>query len=131
MSKPAIDRTATDPGPPDIDPAALVRLERLGGRSFVQRLLALFLDEATAKVDGVRASFAARDQQRLAYWSHSLVSSSGNLGLIRVQTAVRQLELYAKTGDWAPVGALVVELDEAFARARGELERQLAELRAS
>jgi hypothetical protein len=48
-----------------------------------------------------------------------------------VQTAVRQLEHYAKTGDWVPVGALVVELDEAFARARGELERQLAELRVS
>jgi HPt (histidine-containing phosphotransfer) domain-containing protein len=128
MSKPPIDRTATDPGPPDVDPAAFARLQRLGGLSFVHRVVTLFLDEAQPKVESVRASFVARDPRGLAYWSHSLVSSSGNVGLTRVQAVVRELEHRANGADWTPVRALVAELDEAFARARRELERRLAEL---
>ena len=113
---------------PDLDPAALSRLERLGGPPFVARILDLFLREAPPKVAALRAALDARDADAVAYWAHALMSSSGNLGATRMQELVRRVEHDALAGRWKPLPALVAELEAAFTTARtglaAELERR-------
>jgi HPt (histidine-containing phosphotransfer) domain-containing protein len=106
---------------PDLDPAALTRLERLGGPPFVARILDLFLREAPPKVTALRAALDARDADAVAYWAHALVSSSGNLGATRMQELVRRIEQDALAGRWEPLPELVVELEAAFTIARAGL----------
>jgi HPt (histidine-containing phosphotransfer) domain-containing protein len=110
---------------PDLDPAALTRLERLGGPPFVARILDLFLREAPPKVAALHAALDARDADALAYWAHALVSSSGNLGATRMQELVRRIEQDALAGRWEPLPELVVELETAFAIARAGLMAEL------
>jgi HPt (histidine-containing phosphotransfer) domain-containing protein len=114
----------------DLDPAALARLERLGGPPFVARILDLFLREAPPKVAALRAALDARDADAVAYWAHALVSPSGNLGATRMQTLVRRIERDALAGRWEPLPALVAEMETAFTSARtglsAELERRKA-----
>jgi HPt (histidine-containing phosphotransfer) domain-containing protein len=113
---------------PDLDPAALARLERLGGPPFVARILDLFLRDAPPKVAAMRAALDARDADAVAYWAHALVSSSGNLGATRMQALVRRIEQDALAGRWEPLPALVSELETVFTTARtglaAELERR-------
>lgn len=110
---------------PDLDPAALTRLERLGGPPFVARILDLFLREAPPKVAALRVALDARDADAVAYWAHALVSSSGNLGATRLQELLRRTEQEALAARWEPLPELVVELETAFAIARADLMAEL------
>jgi HPt (histidine-containing phosphotransfer) domain-containing protein len=112
--------------PPDLDPAALARLERLGGAPFVVRLLTLFGDEAPAKVAGVHASLAARDAAQLAYWAHSLISSASNLGAPTLWELARAIERAATAQQWDPLPDLVRALDAAHAGVQAALAREIA-----
>ncbi len=115
---------------PDLDPAAITRLERLGGPPFVARMVDLFLRDAPPKVAAIRASLDARDADAVAYWAHGLISSSGNLGATRVWELVRQIERAALAGRWEPLPSLVDSLEPAFAAVQAglaaELERRQA-----
>jgi HPt (histidine-containing phosphotransfer) domain-containing protein len=110
---------------PDLDPAALTRLERLGGPPFVARILDLFLREAPPKVAALRAALDARDEDAVAYWAHTLVSGSGNLGATRVHEVVRRIEQDALASRWEALPELVVELETAFRIARTRLTAEL------
>jgi HPt (histidine-containing phosphotransfer) domain-containing protein len=131
MSESPADPTTAERGRLDLDPAAFARLERIGGPAFVHRIGTLFLAEAPPKLARLHASVTDGAAEELAYWSHSLVSSSGNLGLARVQALARALERAGRAGDWPAVPALVAELDAAFARATALLGDHLATLPAS
>ncbi len=109
----------------DLDPAALSRLERLGGLPFVARILDLFLREAPPKVAALGAALDARDADAVAYWAHALVSTSGNLGATRMQELVRRIEQDALAARWESLPGLVAELEAAFSTARNGLAAEL------
>ena len=113
------------PVSPDLDPAALTRLERLGGPPFVARILDLFLRDAPSKVAALRSALDARDADAVAYWAHALVSSSGNLGAARMQELLQRIKQDALAGRWEPLPELVVELETAFTIARSGLAAEL------
>lgn len=110
---------------PDLDPAAITRLERLGGPPFVARMLDLFLRDAPPKVAALRAALDARDTDAVAYWAHGLISTSGNLGATRVWELVRQIEQAALAGRWEPLTSLVDDLEPAFATVQAGLAAEL------
>jgi HPt (histidine-containing phosphotransfer) domain-containing protein len=112
----------------DLDPAAIARLERLGGLPLAARMVDLFLRQAPPKVAAIRAALTAHDADAVAYWAHGLVASSSNLGATRVWELVRQIEAAALAGRWEPLPTLVDSLEPALEVARvglaAELERR-------
>ena len=67
----------------DVD--ALQRLERFGGRKLRDELTALFLAEAPTRIEAARRALAAGDAAGVRAAAHSLKSSAGQLGAVRIQ----------------------------------------------
>jgi HPt (histidine-containing phosphotransfer) domain-containing protein len=109
-----------------VDPAALERLERLGGPEFVRRLIGIFLTEGPKRVAAAEAAFGSRDGAGLAYAAHSLISSAANVGATGLAQLARETERAAERGEWEALAAPVAALPGAFAAVRAELERALA-----
>jgi HPt (histidine-containing phosphotransfer) domain-containing protein len=109
---------------PNLDAAALERLQRLGGAAFVAKMIELFVDYAGGKVAAARAAQAAGNLAGVQEAVHPIKSSAGNVGARRVQELAQQLEQLAREGQGGAVPGLLLELENAFAAARTELERQ-------
>jgi HPt (histidine-containing phosphotransfer) domain-containing protein len=83
---------------PLTDGAAVERLQRLGGAVLLRGMLELFLTQAPERVRALEAAAAAGDAARVEKAAHSLKSSAGNLGALRLQHAAALLELAAGGG---------------------------------
>src|SRR5215831_17432468 len=109
---------------PNLDPAALERLQRLGGGAFVAKMIELFVDYAGGKVAAARVAQAAGNLAGVQEAVHPIKSSAGNVGARRVQELALQLEQLAREGVGGPLPGLLVELENAFAATKAELERK-------
>jgi HPt (histidine-containing phosphotransfer) domain-containing protein len=109
---------------PNLDPTALERLHRLGGKPFVVKMLALFLDYSDGKIAEARAAYTRSDLEAVQKAVHPLKSSAGNVGVPRVQEWASRVELLAKQGDPLSVAAGLNELERAFAEVKPELEQR-------
>lgn len=108
------DRLVGATGSDALDPDALARLERIGGATLVQRMIALYLENAAVRVATLREAVRSGvlDDARRA--AHSLKSTSANVGAHRVQALSAQVEAAAAASDAPAVVALAAELDSAF-----------------
>lgn len=111
-----------------IDPAALARLERLGGPAFVRQMIDLYLDYAPGRIAAAQAALAAGDLPALEQAVHPLRSGSGNLGATAVLQLAQRLETAAHQHEPIPLAPLLEELTQAFTRARIDLEAARAKL---
>jgi HPt (histidine-containing phosphotransfer) domain-containing protein len=103
----------TDGSPEAIgDAAALDRLERFGGLKLRQELTTLFLQEAPSRIASARAALARGDVDAVRAMAHTLKSSAGQMGALRVQQICEGLE--------GP------ELPPDLPRALSDLDEQLA-----
>jgi HPt (histidine-containing phosphotransfer) domain-containing protein len=84
----------------ELDPAALTRLDKLGGPGFAQRIIGIFLTEAPRRAADARRAAEARDGPALAHAVHALISSAGNLGATGLSDYARQLEREAELNRW-------------------------------
>ena len=109
---------------PQLDPAALQRLQDLGGAAFVIRMIDLFNSFAGEKVAAARRAHAAGDLVGLEKAVHPIKSSAGNVGACRVQELAGQLEQCARQGPVESLAPLLGELEQAFAAARAALEQR-------
>ena len=107
---------------PNLDPAALERLRRLGGDKFVREMIGLFLDYVGKKVVEARRAQESGDLAGVQKAVHPVKSSAGNVGASQVQALAARLEMQAKQGESAAVAAGMTELEQAFAAAGIELE---------
>lgn len=103
--------------PASIDGSAIDRLARLGGDPFVCKVLEIFLRDAPARVASAREALAARDADGVAFCSHSLVSTAGNVGALALQETARAVEQGAKAPDWDALTAGVARLEALVAEA--------------
>ncbi len=108
-------------GTPNLDPAAMERLQKLGGEAFVGKMIDLFVDYAGGKVVAARQAQAAGNLTGVAEAVHPIKSSAGNVGARRVQELAQRIEQLARQGRGDGLGALVDELEEAFAAVKAEL----------
>ena len=115
----------------EIDPSAIERLERLGGRSFVARVVGAFLRDAPQKVAGARAALESQDVEALAASGHGLISSAGNLGANGVSELRRNIERAAHGGHWDILPGMVTRLETAFASVQARLTEYVDEARSS
>lgn len=110
------------------DPAALARVQRLGGNGLVRQLVAVFLEHAPTRVSAARAAQASGDLPALARAAHALRGSAGNVGATTLAHAARRLEEAAERADSAATPDLVADLAAAFEAARLHLQQVAEEL---
>lgn len=108
---------------PVVDRTAVERLQRIGGGSLLNEMIALFLEHGVPRVDAAEQGMADADLDRVERAVHSLKSSAGNLGGRRLQMLAQTIEDHAEAGDAEAAGALVPSL-------RHELDALTAELAA-
>lgn len=107
-----------------LDPAALERLNRIGGQSFLVEMIDLFLQHAPERLAAAREAFAAGDMKAVYRAAHSLKSTSGNLGARALQATAEQVESRAVAEDAETIPPLLDELDRRYAAVRPELEAE-------
>jgi signal transduction histidine kinase/CheY-like chemotaxis protein/HPt (histidine-containing phosphotransfer) domain-containing protein len=84
-------------------------------------LLETFLENAPGLVDELEAAITQGDAGQAIIPSHSLKSSSANVGAMRLSKVARQIEMAARDGDIDLVRGSFEQLSEEFGRASREL----------
>ena len=109
---------------PVLDGVALDRLRRIGGADLVRRMVQLYLDGGPDRVRSVREGAAAGNSSAVERAAHSMKSSAGNLGAIRLQHIAEAVEAAAAAGtiDIGLVERLAAEFDRSAAALRDALE---------
>ena len=110
---------------PVIDFRALDRLAKWGGEALPARMIEIFLDHSSQRLEEIRDGVAGQDPGRAELGAHSLKSSAGNVGASRLQALCQGAERMAEAGDMSALAGLFPELDRAYSTARKELERIL------
>lgn len=108
----------------ELDPAALARLEALGGPGLARRIIGIFLSEAPRRLADARAALGRRDADALGLAAHALISSAGNVGAMGLAEFARQTEHEAGSGRWDGLAGRLDRMTEAFETMRVTLEAQ-------
>jgi CheY-like chemotaxis protein/HPt (histidine-containing phosphotransfer) domain-containing protein len=109
--------------------ALIQGLQRNGAADLLSRMMRVFLDSAAKDVNALRGAVANRDAPALQRAAHSLKSSSGNLGALRMEARCRELETMGRANDLAEAAAALSALESDYAAVRqaigAELEKWL------
>jgi len=106
---------------PQIDAAALARLERIGGAPLVAEMIDLFLQDAPRRIAAAQQAQQQGDAAALLRAAHSLKSSCANVGLMGLRQLAAEIERLAGAGQSAAAAPLLRELGAAFEAAREPL----------
>ncbi|HSJ31313.1 MAG TPA: Hpt domain-containing protein [Longimicrobiales bacterium] len=112
--------------PPVVDPAAVERLRRLGGANLVRQMLELYLAQGPQRIRSLLDGAATEEADRVERSAHTMKSSAGNVGALRLQLTAEGLEAAAGAGiiDHVMVERLVRQYEESAAVLRGVLEEE-------
>lgn len=102
---------------------AVGRLKEWGGDALLGRMIDLFLELAPQRLQALAEGERSGDLAALEGTAHSLKSSAGNLGALRLQEAAEQLETAARGGEEARVRGLVSEIRDSWVLTEVELRR--------
>jgi len=122
----AAGQPAPDAAPQEtgfMNSSALERLRRLGGDSFAAEMIRLFLDYTAQKIVQGRQAHAAGDLAGIQKAMHPINSSAGNVGAGQIQELAARIEDLAKKQQGESLGALLAEIDNAFALAAPRFEQ--------
>ena len=92
----------------------------------VAQIVAVFLEDAPQLVQQLQQAAQGNDIERLQALSHSLKSSSANVGALSLSAVARRIELEARSGSLQRPAVAVALLVAEFARARVALTGYLA-----
>jgi HPt (histidine-containing phosphotransfer) domain-containing protein len=101
---------------------ALAMLHRLGGDELVGEIIGVFLANTPALIEAARLGAEAGEHERVRRALHSLKSSSGQLGAVRMERLCAEGEMLAAHGDRMVLTSLVNELEVEFAVVRVRME---------
>ncbi len=96
--------------------AALQEFETMGGRPFVEELIAIFLEESTSSLESLREAEVEADAQKMALVSHGLKGSSRTLGATHMGELCEQLEKLANTKNLETATQLLGRVETEFGR---------------
>jgi len=99
----------------------LARLEKLGGPTFVRKMIGLFLEIVPQRLQAIEQGLARGDLAAVEQAAHALKSSAGNLGCAEAQELCERIEGLAAAGQG-------VTLPELFAPLRQSLNAAVAVL---
>ncbi len=101
--------------------SVLADLHKLGGEAFVRQMLDVFLDYIPTRIAAAKAAQSRCDMDALSKAVHPAKSGANNVGALRLRDIAAALEKGARTATPAQVTALLLQLEEEFARARGQV----------
>jgi HPt (histidine-containing phosphotransfer) domain-containing protein len=81
-----------------IDPAAIARLERIGGVKLARDLIAMYVELGPQRISAFRSAVQAGDAAAVERATHTLKSTAGNLGAVQLQQTAQQMETMAAEG---------------------------------
>jgi HPt (histidine-containing phosphotransfer) domain-containing protein len=111
---------------PILDRAAISRLDRLGGADFVRQMVELYLQHGPERIRALEKGVRDGDAAQIERAAHSLKSSAGNFGAVRLELAALWLESTSCEGT---VDAAAAErVREEYAAAEVALRALLQEL---
>ncbi|WP_367380567.1 ATP-binding protein [Stenotrophomonas cyclobalanopsidis] len=119
---------ADTPPQPVLDRSVLEELQDVIGPAALQ-IVAVFLEDAPALVQALQQAAQANDIERLQALSHTLKSSSANVGALSLSAVARRIEHEARAGSLQRPAVAVALLVAEFARARVALTGYLAQER--
>lgn len=111
-----------------LDRNVISRLEKLG-TGFPRKLITLFLEHTPRRLDTAIAGGRAGDWKAVEDAAHSLKSSAGNLGAVRLRDLADRVENAAAAGRAGGgalgkvegLDALLAEMEDAYAKTRAIL----------
>jgi HPt (histidine-containing phosphotransfer) domain-containing protein len=106
---------------PVLDRAALERLKEWGGDSLPGKMIDIFLGHAPERMAQIREGVASGAARTAEAGAHSLKSSAGNVGALRLQGLLEEMERLAEQGRIAELAGLLPGLESAFGAACQEL----------
>jgi len=111
-----------------VDTAVLDELRNVGGGDlgFVQELVDIFLEDVPAGLAKARAALGASNHGDLARIAHAMLSTTNNLGAVKMSSLLRQVETDARQNELAGLPAKVEALEAAFTVAREGLLAYIA-----
>ena len=107
-----------------IDPAGLARLNKIGGPSFVKKMIDLFLEEAPERLSDARRGEQTGDLAAIADAAHSLKSSAQNFGANGLSRIAAEIEARARANRWENLSILLSDIETAYHTARVWLESE-------
>src|SRR4051812_41404913 len=100
-------------------------LRRVGKDALVARMVGMFVTNAPARFEAIRASLETRDADGVVRAAHSLKSSAGQLGAVRLQGMLAAIETDARVSpDFSKLRAAVDDAGQEVARAVAWLNSQ-------
>jgi CheY-like chemotaxis protein/HPt (histidine-containing phosphotransfer) domain-containing protein len=117
--------TPSQAPPPALDAEALGALKELYNDDDSPALLevfAQFVQDASMRINTLRATAAANDALGLARAAHGLKSSSASLGALRMATLCQEIEQLGQAGTGVAALVLVAQLASEFLRVQQALE---------
>ena len=108
-----------DPGPL----STIASLQRDGAPDLVARVLALFADDAPARVEAIARGIDELDVELVRTAAHTLKSSAANVGALRLATRCAEIERAAREDNLVACVALADALDALSSDALAALER--------
>jgi HPt (histidine-containing phosphotransfer) domain-containing protein len=99
-------------------------LANLGGDAeLLRELLDFFVEIAPQQLDELQAAVAAGDQASVQLQAHSMKGGAANVGVVRMMTIARDLELLARDGSLEGAEAMVQALRDEFASLQAIMPR--------
>jgi two-component system, sensor histidine kinase and response regulator len=105
-----------------IDKKAIVNLRKLGGSKLVNEILALFLEHAPKKIEGITQGAFLQDWKAVEKNAHSLKSSAANLGAMEMHRLCESLEHHAINQEVDSIPELITKLQDDFIHVREHLQ---------
>jgi HPt (histidine-containing phosphotransfer) domain-containing protein len=87
-----------------VDTSVLAQLEALGGREFVDEMLATALEGIAGRIAEIHAAAEVGDVEGVARSAHALKSTAGAVGAIRLLASATAIEADAAAG-WVDPGS--------------------------
>ncbi len=106
------------------DRAAVVRLEKIGGRKLVRDMIVIVLDYVPKKLEAARVGERIGDLEAIQHAVHPIRSSAANVGARVVQELASRIEQLAMEKQTGQIPPLLRELEAAFTQIRTQLERE-------
>lgn len=113
---------------PSLDPEALSRLHKLGGRDLAGKIVAIFLGAAPQKMQEASQGLDQGDLEVVERAVHSMRSSAGNVGALRLSELAEQVEDRAEAGQGDGLGGLLEQMQAEFTQVQEALDKAMKEL---
>jgi len=119
-----VNEPARSDGEAKLEPEALARLERQGGRALVEALSESFRTRTPTRLEEARGALAAGRFQDVERIFHSLKSSAALIGAPAIRDAARDAEAAAKAERADDVARLATRIERIFDALRPQLDPQ-------